>query len=70
MGVGRVGSRLCGNEEVTGLCPGLKKDLLVSLILRHMSHSMGGSSPMNSQEKGIREATPGREYWSLGRTAR
>lgn len=52
VGVGRAGSRLCGNEEVAGLYPGLEKDLLASLVLRHMSCSIEGSSLVNNQGSG------------------
>lgn len=52
VGVGRAGSRLCGSEEVTRLYPGLEKDLLASLVLRHMSYSIEGSSLANNQGRG------------------
>lgn len=43
--MGKAGFRLRGSKEVTGLYPGLEKDVLVSLALRQRELFAGGSSP-------------------------
>lgn len=46
MGMGKSGFRLHGSKEVTGLYPGLEKDLLVSLALRQRELFAGRVLPL------------------------
>lgn len=61
VGMGKSGFRLRGSKEVTGLYPGLEKDLLVSLALTQRELFAGRVLPLKPLGKRGKEATLGGE---------